>query len=300
MKPRFYLLFSFFTLLFLFHPGETPYYNIFANNIELFNTKDPSLSLKKNPVPVVKNKVYPDLSAEGVYIADIPSFTPLYERNTHAQFFPASTSKIITALVAFDLFDLEDIVTISRAVDEGQQMGLAVGEKITVENLMYGTLVHSGNDAAYALADHYGYDNFIDMMNKKARDLGMQNTFFKNPAGLDNGEQLTSPFDLALAAREILQNKVLRKIASTRDITVSDSEYVYFHRLSNVNKLLGEVHGIGGLKTGYTENAGENLVSFYKKGGHQFIIVILKSKDRFADTRSVVRWLNENVEYITL
>lgn len=300
MKPRFYLLFSFFTLLFLFHPGETPYYNIFANNIELFNTKDPSLSLKKNPVPVVKNKVYPDLSAEGVYIADIPSFTPLYERNTHAQFFPASTSKIITALVAFDLFDLEDIVTISRVVDEGQQMGLAVGEKITVENLMYGTLVHSGNDAAYALADHYGYDNFIDMMNKKARDLGMQNTFFKNPAGLDNGEQFTSPFDLALAAREILQNKVLRKIASTRDITVSDSEYVYFHRLSNVNKLLGEVHGIGGLKTGYTENAGENLVSFYKKGGQQFIIVILKSRDRFADTRSVVKWLNENVEYITL
>ncbi|MBI4004657.1 D-alanyl-D-alanine carboxypeptidase [Candidatus Roizmanbacteria bacterium] len=248
----------------------------------------------------MKTSTYPDLTAEGIYIVDIPSFTPLYERNMQQQFLPASTTKVITALVTYDLFDPDNIVTVNRVITEGQTMGLTVGEKITVENLLYGILVHSGNDAAYALADHYGYEKFIEAMNQKAKQLGMNNTHFKNPAGLDDYEQYTTPFDMTLAARELLKNKMLSKIVSTRDITVADSQFINFHRLSNVNKLLGEVHGIGGLKTGYTDNAGENLISLYKSNGYQYIITILKSRDRFADTKAVVKWLNGNVEYIKL
>ena len=89
----------------------------------------------------------------------------------------------------------------------------------------------------------------------------------------------------------------MARFVATKEIVISDVDYIYFHRLTNVNKLLGEIHGIGGLKTGYTENAGENLVSFYKKNGHQFVIVIMKSQDRFNDTRNVVRWIDENVTY---
>lgn len=283
----------------MFYPGDSIYFSTFAFHRDLFSTTDKKLALKTDPIPVLKNSsVTPELSAEGVYIVDSPSFTPLFERNSKSQFLPASTTKIITALVAVDALNLETVYTVQRVQSDGQQMGLAVGEKIIIENLLYGTLVHSGNDAAYALADAYGYDKFIELMNQKAKNLGMKNTNLKNPAGLDDGEQITTPFDLALAARELLKNKILSKIVSTRDITVSDADFIYFHRLSNVNKLLGEVHGIGGLKTGYTENAGENLVSLYKKNTHQFIIVILKSKDRFADTKNAIKWLDENVEYI--
>src|SRR3989344_9510430 len=125
----------------------------------------------------------------------------------------------------------------------------------------------------------------------------MKNSYFSNPNGLDSGTQHSTAFDLALAARELLKNPYLSKIVSTKEITISDVDFKYFHQLTNVNKLLGEIQGLGGLKTGYTENAGENLVSFYKKNGHQFVIVILKSQDRFVDTTILVDWIKTNVKY---
>ncbi len=211
---------------------------------------------------------------------------------------PASTNKIITALVANDLYKPDTVVTIQRVVAEGQTMGLVQNERITIENLLYGTLVHSGNDAAYALANEYGFDQFVKRMNAKAKELRMTHSHFTNPTGLDDYSQYVSPFDLALAARELLKNKFLSKIVSTKEITISDVDFQIFHKLTNVNKLLGEIQGIGGLKTGYTENAGENLVSFYKHNGHQFIVIILKSLDRFEDTKNIITWINENIDYI--
>lgn len=176
-------------------------------------------------------------------------------------------------------------------------MELVIGERITAENLLYGILVHSGNDAAYALADNYGFEKFLDLMKLKADQLSMTNSHFVDPAGLDEFNQYTSPFDLAIAARTLLENSELKKMVATKQITIADVDFKYFHKLSNVNKLLGEVQGIGGLKTGFTENAKENLVSFYKSNGHQFIIVILRSEDRFEDTRQVISWINSNVDY---
>lgn len=127
----------------------------------------------------------------------------------------------------------------------------------------------------------------------------MKDSHFTNPAGLDNRSQLVTPFDLSLAARALLQNKYLSRIVSIKEITISDVDFKIFHTLTNVNQLLGEIQGIGGLKTGYTENAGENLVSFYKHQGRQYIIVILKSQDRFSDTKAVVNWIDSNINYIT-
>jgi D-alanyl-D-alanine carboxypeptidase (penicillin-binding protein 5/6) len=125
----------------------------------------------------------------------------------------------------------------------------------------------------------------------------MTHSHFKNPAGLDDPEQVTTARDLALASRELLGHPQLSRIVSIKEIIISDVDFRIFHTLSNVNKLLGEVQSIGGLKTGYTDQAGENLVSFYKNNGHQFLIVILKSQDRFADTLTVVKWLTENITY---
>ncbi len=299
MKLRFYFLFSFFTFLFLFYPGDSYLFHIFAYNRQLFAQRQYSKPYSLNPIPYVNLPYYPEVFAEGVYIIDLPSFTPITQRNPHMRLFPASTTKIMTALVAYDIYKTDEIITVKRTIEDGQVMGLIPGEKITVENLLYGLLVHSGNDAAYVLADNYGYDKFIALMNKKAKSLLMKDSYFKNPNGLDDQDQYSSAFDLTLAARELLKNKYLSKIVSTKEIEVSDTDFKYFHKLVNVNKLLGEIEGLGGLKTGYTEIAGENLVSFYKKNGHEFVIVILKSTDRFTDTKNIVQWIDENVRYIS-
>ena len=300
MRPKHIFLFLFFTLLFLFYPGDSYYFHLFAYNRELISKTETAVKININPIPYLKLPYYPEVSAEGIYLVDLPSFTPVFARNENLKLFPASTTKILTALVAIDIYKPDQVITVKKTIDEGQVMELVIGEKITIENILYGLLVHSGNDAAYVLADNYGYEKFVDLMNKKAQSLGMKNSYFSNPNGLDSAPQHSTAFDLSLAARELLKNPYLSKIVSTKEITISDVDFKYFHQLTNVNKLLGEIQGLGGLKTGYTENAGENLVSFYKKNGHQFVIVILKSLDRFNDTRNIIKWIEENVSYINV
>ena len=300
MRPKHIFLFLFFTLLFLFYPGDSYYFHLFAYNRELISKTETAVKININPIPYLKLPYYPEVSAEGIYLVDLPSFTPVFARNENLKLFPASTTKILTALVAIDIYKPDQVITVKKTIDEGQVMELVIGEKITIENILYGLLVHSGNDAAYVLADNYGYEKFVDLMNKKAQSLGMKNSYFSNPNGLDSAPQHSTAFDLSLAARELLKNPYLSKIVSTKEITISDVDFKYFHQLTNVNKLLGEIQGLGGLKTGYTENAGENLISFYKKNGHQFVIVILKSLDRFNDTRNIIKWIEENVSYINV
>lgn len=299
MPLRFYFLLGFFSLLALFYPGDSPFFKIFAHHNTVFEAEVVETPLKIHDVPVVNSTAQPFLTAQGVYIVDLNSFTPVYQKNATVRFYPASTTKVITALVAEDIYDEEQVITVKRVLNEGQVMGLQENEQITVENLLYGILVHSGNDAAYALADAYGYDAFIELMNKKAKELGMHNSQFKNPAGLDEEGQYSSPQDLAIAGRAILKNPTLKKMVATKSITISDVNYRIFHTLSNVNSLLGEIQGLGGLKTGYTESAGQNLISFYKQSeDRQFIVVVLKSEDRFEDTRQIITWITSNVAYI--
>ena len=161
MRLKFYLLFTFFTLLFLFYPGDSYYLHIFAYNRKLINKTAPSIKININPIPYLKLPYYPEVSAEAVYLVDLPSFTPVFSRSENLKLFPASTTKILTALVAFDVYKPDQVIIVKRTISDGQVMGLVVNEKITVENILYGTLVHSGNDAAYVLADYYGYDKFV-------------------------------------------------------------------------------------------------------------------------------------------
>jgi len=299
MRFKFYFLFIFYTLFFLFYPGDNYYFHIFAYNRDLFSQKEKEKKIQIAPVPYLKNPFWtPSISAQGVYVIDLPSFTPVYKKNEKQRFLPASLTKIITALVAYDLYRPEQIITIKNVIHDGQTMNLVEGEKITVENLLYGILIHSANDAAFALANDYGYEKFIDLMNKKAKELKMQSTHFTNPAGFDHPFHYSTPFDLTLAARAFLKNEYLAKITAIKEITISDIDFKYFHHLVNINQLLGEIKGLGGLKTGYTEEAGQNLITFYKKNNHQFLITLLKSQDRFEDTRQIIEWLNLNLDYL--
>ena len=299
------VIFLSFSCLLLFYPGNSWIIHSFSQRNTWTKVAVEPKRLANHPIPIVALGPFPSVSAEGVFVTDLTSFTPLLDRNSRQKFFPASTAKIITALVVADVFQPTDVITIKNAITQEERpdwqlMGLTTGERITVENLLYGILVHSANDAAVAVADAYGYDAFITKMNEKAVMLHMDNSYFKNPDGIDEQGQLTSPFDLALAARALLKNSYLAKFVSTKEITISDVDYTHFHTLNNVNKLLGEVNGIGGLKTGYTELAGQNLVSFYKKNGNQYIIVVLKSADRFADTKTITQWVDQNISFVPM
>src|SRR3989344_673690 len=168
MPFRFYFFLLFFTFLLFFYPGDNIFTRIIAYNREIFREDTVTPAIKIQPIPTTKTPPPAEVTAEGIYIVELESFTPLYEKNSHAQFFPASTTKVITALVAADLYDPNKVITVQVGTTEGQIMELVSGEKMTAENLLYGTLVHSGNDAAYALAFEHGYDEFIQLMNDKA------------------------------------------------------------------------------------------------------------------------------------
>lgn len=300
MHNRFIVAIILFSAFLLFYPGTNYYTDLFVNRPSVFSATNHTITFKSHEIPTLINPNIPPLiSADGVYIADLTSFSPIFEKNSHTHMLPASTTKIITALTAYDAFKLDDVLTVKRVVAEGQVVGVVKDERLTFESLLYGLLVYSGNDIAYVLADNYpgGYDKFVAKMNEKAQELHMNDSHFVNPAGLDASGQYSSPFDLALAGRQLLENKELAKIVSTKSITISDVDFNYFHELTNVNKLLGEIPGVGGLKTGYTEEAGENLISFYKRHGHQFLIAILHSQDRFQDTTSIINWINSNIKF---
>ncbi|MFS8159377.1 MAG: D-alanyl-D-alanine carboxypeptidase family protein [Candidatus Roizmanbacteria bacterium] len=289
-----------FSLLFLLYPGNTYYLDLFAYN-PLLSTKASRITGSlPSEIPLVPN--YPTSipsTATSIYITDLETATPLFKKSEHLQLFPASTTKVITALTAIDTFKPDDILTVRRVINEGQTAGLVLGEKMTFDNLLYALLVNSANDSAFAIADNYsgGYNVFITAMNKKAEELGMKDTAFKNPAGLDEQGHFSTAFDLSVAARALAKNKELVKIVGIKEITVSDVDFKYFHRLYTINELLGVIPGIAGLKTGYTELAGQNFISLYKYQGHSYIIVVLKSQDRFLDTRAAVAWIQGNIRY---
>lgn len=297
MQFRTYFFFLATTAFLLFYPGEHPYFQLIAYHRDHFSKDNTTPPLHINPLPVVTSFETPLITAEGAYIVEVDSFMPILKKNERTLFYPASTTKILTALVTQDLFSPDDVITVGNPLAEGQTMGLVQGEQITMENLMYGILVHSGNDAADALAQEKGYRVFIDAMNTKAQELGMQDSRFTNPSGLHDSLQVTTPYDLSLAARALLQDPYLKKMVGTKEIVISDVNYTMFHTLRNVNVLLGEIQGLGGLKTGYTEESGQNLITFYRHLGHDYIIVVMKSDDRFVDTRTLVDWIIRSVSY---
>lgn len=250
------------------------------------------------PYPINTTGVYPgyEISAEGVVVFDLESGVTLYGRNSEEVLSPASTTKIMTALVALEHYNLDDVVTVATVANSGQVMGLVPGEQITVENLLYGALIHSGNDAAWALAEHYngGVEKFVEAMNEKAVALHLTHTHFTNPVGYDDPAHKMSAIDLTRLSAYALTNKTIAKIVAIPQITISDAQHTRFHSLTNVNALLGKIPGVAGIKTGWTEDAGENLVTLVERGGHRVITVVLKSLNRFNDTEQLINWVFAN------
>lgn len=231
----------------------------------------------------------PKISAASAVVMDAGTGRVLYEKDAHTPRLIASTTKLMTALVALESgHGLEEVVTVAPewAGVEGSSIYLRPGEEITLEALLYGLLLRSGNDAALAIAGHCGgtVEDFVVQMNQKARELGMKDTGFANPNGLDAEGHRSSARDMAILARACLENEELAKIAATKSITLGTRTF------TNHNKLLWRYEGCVGLKTGYTEKAGRTLVSAAKRDGMTLICVTLNAPSDWADHTALFDW----------
>lgn len=227
-------------------------------------------------------------SATASILVDVNSGRVLHEQNADAKMLIASTTKIMTALVAIREGDLRDVVTVSReaSLTEGSSMYLKEGEQLTLETLLYGLMLCSGNDAAVAIADHVGGSQagFVALMNETAQELGMEHSSFANPNGLDHEQHYSTARDMAQLACAAMKNETLVRIVSTRSVTIGG------RTMTNHNKLLSYVDGCIGLKTGYTRAAGRTLVSCTERNGQQLVAVTLQDGNDWADHQALYEY----------
>lgn len=237
------------------------------------------------------------ISAKSAIAIDVDSSTILFQKDPQAKLLPASTTKIMTALVAMEEYNLDEIVTITDAHKSvGHKAELKPGEQISVKNLLYALLISSGNDAALALAQHHpkGYTHYVDLMNQKAQELSLKQTHYANVSGVDSPNHYTSVIDLALLTHYALKDPFFQSIVRTKKITVQSHDGTISHHLENTNQLLGETEGLLGVKTGWTENAGECLVTFTIRDNHPIIVAVLGSQDRFGESEALINWVYQN------
>lgn len=217
----------------------------------------------------------PVINAQAAVVVEESSGRVLYEKNANQKRSIASTTKIMTAIVALENADVDEEVIISKraAGIGGSAIGLQSGQKFTLREMLYALLMASANDAAIAIAEHIGgtVEDFSKMMNIKAASLGMDRSNFVSPHGLDRDNQYSTAYDMALITIEALKNPLFAEIVSTK------SSYIPGHNLYNTNELLGSCPGVDGVKTGYTGKAGRCLVTTVKRGDMRLISVVLGS-----------------------
>ncbi len=252
---------------------------------------------KYNSPPTPGDLSVPDLSARGVLVLDLGTDTMLYQKNADERVPIASTTKIMTAIVASDYFKPNSVLTVNDGASViGSKVGLSRGESLDFRSLLFGLLLNSGNDAAFTIAENYpgGLIGFVSAMNKEVLSLGLKNTHFQNPAGLDNQNHFSSAKDLSKITKEALKNVELARIFATKDTQVSSLDKKYIYQLHNLNKLLSSVVGVLGVKTGYTEEAKENLVTLVNRNDHRVLFVVLGSDDRFGESTKLIDWVYSN------
>lgn len=229
----------------------------------------------------------PAVSAASAVLLDADSGRILYAQNENEERAIASITKLMTALVAAEyLDDLSQTITIQKAWTgiEGTSLYLKAGEEISLETLLYGLLLHSGNDAAVALAAHCAGDveTFVGWMNQRARDLGMTGTHFSDPNGLGDEDHYSTALDMARLGAACLKNPVVSKIVATKSIVLEGRSF------TNHNKLLWQYEGCTGMKTGYTRQAGRTLVSSAERDGQKLVCVTLNDGNDWADHKALL------------
>ena len=228
------------------------------------------------------------LSAQAAIVMEQSTGRVLYAANADAVLPMASTTKIMTALCVLENAALTDTVTIDARMAgvEGSSMYLEAGETLTVEQLLYGLMLRSGNDAAVALALHVSgsVEDFVELMNQKAEELGLSHTHFANPHGLPAAEHYTTARELAIITCAAYENADFRRIVATQYVAVPWDGHPYDRAMKNKNKMLTLCEGGNGVKTGYTKAAGRCLVSGALRQGMQLVCVVLNAPDMWNDS----------------
>ena len=248
----------------------------------------------------------PNLNSRAAIIFEKSTGSILFGKNENEKRKMASTTKIMTAIVVLEnTTDLSEIVTVSKKAANigGSRLGLSTNSKVTVKDLLYGLLLCSGNDAAIALAEFVGgtVEDFADLMNQKALNLGLANTHFVTPHGLDNDEHYTTAYELALLTKYALENETFSRIVSTKSysVTINNSS----KNIGNTNELLGYLDGVYGVKTGFTNGANRCLVTACKRDDLDVICVVLgadSKKFRTQDSIKLIEYAFSNFEMVDI
>lgn len=231
-------------------------------------------------------------SALSLKINEDGPWNVLYQKNIKEKLPIASLTKLMTALVSLENYDLSLPIKISKkAVEQEEDLGqLKVGETLTAKDLLYIMLIESSNDAAYALADAVGIENFVDIMNWEVKSLGLKNTHFSNPNGLDDPKNYSSAQDLAILTRYLLEKPLLWEILGTPEYDLYLPDGTLHHKLENTNELLNEIPGIIGGKTGWSPQAGGCFILVFKNDeGEYSINVILGAENRFEEMKKLIQ-----------
>ncbi|MDR0463189.1 MAG: serine hydrolase [Pseudomonadales bacterium] len=275
----------------LFHSAEEQYGDVTLLEVAPF------------PVLIESAESPPNVNAVAAVAIDMNHKTILFSKNEREVFYPASTTKMVTALVAMDVFELDDVIAIAHDdIAFGNGLGFAVGEQLTVDSLIKANLIRSSNESSLALANHspYGYRDFMNRMNDLVTTLGLTESFFTNPVGFDDPGQRSSAFDLAILAKELLRNDYLAEIVGMAEYSFYNVEQTRSRTIRNTNLFLFDQNlpfEVFGVKTGTTRLANEVLVTGVESEGNRFLIVVLGSNDRYNDTRIIANYVIDNFSW---
>lgn len=269
---------------------------------EVIDVNDEILEVSSPAKPEIK---IPDTNSRSCVVIDRNTNTVLYGKNEIQKRKMASTTKIMTATIIIENCNLDESIEVSKkaAGTGGSRLGLKTGDKITIRDLLYGLMLCSGNDAAVALAEYTGgsIEGFAELMNKKSSELGLTNTHFESPHGLDSDEHYTTAYELAILSNYALNNTTFAQIVGTKEYTVIINGYP--KQLSNTNELLGNLEGVYGIKTGFTNGANRCLVTACKRNNMDIICVVLGSdtkKFRTQDSIKLINFIFDNFEPVNI
>ena len=275
------------------------------DKIEEYNKKIDNSEINKTVETSGKLNDEPKINSRSAVVIDRKSKAVIYGKNENVKKAMASTTKIMTAMVVIQNTNLNNTVEISKksAGTGGSRLGLKLGDKITVKDLLYGLLLRSGNDCAVALAEYVAgsVQEFSNLMNQNAQMLGLNNTHFITPHGLDEEEHYTTAYELAVLTDYALNNEVFAQIVNTKSYTININKNS--KTLNNTNELLGNLNGVYGVKTGFTNGAGRCLVTSIKRGNLDVICVVLGAdtkKDRTRDSAKLIEYTFNKYEEIDI
>lgn len=277
----------------------------YADEVELENFPVEEIWNEIQSVSAENNTNPPSLNSRAAIVFDRTSKTVIYGKNIDSKRAMASTTKIMTAIIVLEKGKLDDIIEVSKkaANTGGSRLGLREGDKIRLKDLLYGLLLRSGNDAAVQIALHLGgsLEGFAEMMNNKAEEIGLTNTHFVTPHGLDNPMHYTTAYEMALLTDYALDIKEFAKIVNTKQTTISINSNPV--TINNTNELLGNLEGVNGVKTGFTNNAGRCLVTSTTRNNWQIITVVLGAdtkKFRTKDSIELIEYSFKNFKQINI